>query len=476
MLNENTTLSRIKNRAEQLAEKYRKHIDLLEKSVLARVKGGLDYYDAYALGVQLEQWEYYKAICEEQGNVNLLGKIPDVAYDVITAVHGASIIPIVASVQPIEEERGNVYFRRVRAATTRGSQTAGDMLSDPRKPVVYPNGYSSNGISGEVGVAATVAATLSYSFTLAAMPVKAESLVIKLGAGSVQGKDIGPAVSNTSIGRIWGNGLSGTVNYATGVVSITLAADPGNGVAITADYQQNFELASDIPQIDSFFDSRGIFAQVFALKATAGMLQSYGMSKRFGMVAEEEMAKELVIEINKEIGGTLIRKLKAAAPNAGSPVQFSRTAPAGVSYFEHKQTYKDKLAEAERVLIDQSGRGMISLIIAGKTHCQTIQTLPGFVKMYDGAAQGIHVMGTLDGTPVVRVTDTSVLGTEEGLTVFKGASPFEAAAVFAPFMPLTVTGTLPQAPNPLNSMRAAAVWAGVETLVPEYVASFNTQA
>lgn len=475
-MNENSKLGALQKQAEQMYDKYRKHMDILDKSVLAKVKkGGIDTSDYYALGKQLEQFEIYKALCEEQGNVNLLGKLPDVAFDVITAVHGASIIPIIASVQPIEEERGTVYFKTVRSATTRGSQTAGTVVMDPRTGIAVPSGYSSNLMKDEVG-ATSVAAQLVYNFTLAALPIKAQSLTIKLGATAIEAQDIGAAASAPSVGRIWGNGMSGTVNYATGAVSITLAADPGAGVAIKCSYQQNYELAADVPQIDSFFDSKAISARVYSLKATIGMLQTFAMSKRFGMSGEEMMAQDLVQEINKEIGGDLIRMLKAAAPNAGSPVVFSRTAPAGVSYFEHKQTYKDKLAEAEKVIVDQSGRGAIAVMIVGKAHAQTIQTLPGFVKMFDGNTLGAHVFGTLDGIVVVRVTDTNVLGAEEGLVLWKGQTPFEAAAVYSPFMPLAVTGTLPHGVNPMQSMKAAAVWAGCEALVPQYVAMFNTSA
>ena len=470
-MNEKFNFEQVKQKAQQYHEKFRDHMDVLEHdSMLSKVQGGISHFDVYALGKQLEQFEYYKAFCEDQGNVNMLGKIPDIAFDVITAVHGASIIPVIASVQPIEEERGTVYFKTVRSANTKGSQTAGGILVDPRSSSVYPSGYASNSLSGEVG-ATSVAATLSYAFVLAAFPVKSESLTIQLGSSAVIGKDIGAAASAPNVGRIWGNGLSGTVNYLTGAVAITLSADPGNGVQILASYQQNYELSSDIPQIDSYFDSVGILAKVYALKGTVGMLQSYGMSKRFGMVAEEELAKDLVQEINKEIGGDLIRKLKAVAVGTTT---FSRTAPGSVSYFEHKQTYKDKMAEAARVIVDNAGRGDISVLIVGKTHAQTVSTLPGFVKLFDGNSLGAHVFGTLDGIIVVRVTDSAVLGTEEGLALWKGQTPFEAAAVYSPFMPLTVTGTLPQSPNPLQSMRAAAVWAGVEAIVPQYVTKFNT--
>lgn len=478
-LSESLTLFRMEEQVEGYRKRYRKQMDLLEQSPLARLRpGGITQHDFIALGKQLEAFEVMnKVVHEDQGNVNLLGKLPDVAFDVITVTYGASIIPLVASVQPIEEERGTVYFRRVRAATTKGSQTSGDVLSDPRTPPVYPNGFASAFIGTETGVASTTSAQVTYSFTLAAAPIKAQSLTVTLSGGAgITGMDIGAQAATPGIGQIWGNGISGTVNYSTGVVSVTLAADPGNGKSITVGYQQNYELATDIPQIDSFYDNKPILARVYALKGTSGMFQTYAMQRRFGKTQDEELAKDLVQQTNSEIGSDLIKLLNSSAPNAGAPVVFSRTPPNTVSYFEHKQTYKDFLAQAERVLVDQSGRGQISLMIVGKTHAQVISTLPGFVKMYDGALQGIHVFGTLDGTPVIRVTDTNVLGTEQGLMVYKGLSPFEAAAVYSPFMPLTLTDILPQAPNPLNTMRAAAVWAGVDSLVPQFVVRFDTSA
>lgn len=449
--------------AEMMYEKYRKQMDLLEKSVLAKVKGGLTSSDVYALGKQLEAFDAYVALCEEEGNTNQLGQLPKVAYDVITAVHGVSILPVLASVQPIEEERGSVYFKNVKAGSTKGNLTAGDLLVDPRQQVKTAQGYAGNAM--EAATIATGDGTAkTFSVVLAAKPVRSET--VKISAGAAYGQDDGK-------GNIIGKGLWGTIDYKTGALDIEFAVAPAAAQAITADYQQNYEMSGDLPTIESFFDSKLIHARIYALKGTMGMLQSFGMKKRFGMVAEDEIAKDLVQEINREIGGDLIRKLAAAAMGSAS---FSKTAPAGVSYFEHKQTYKDSLAQAETNLVSNAGRGTISMIVAGKDHAAVISTLPGFKKLYDGMGLGAHVFGELDGTPVVRVTEASILAAGEGLCMWKGQSPFEAAAVYSPFMPLAVTSTLPQAPNPLQSMKAAAVWAGVDCLVPNFVTKLNVTA
>ena len=188
-------------------EKYKPQMKCLEKSVLAKVKS-LDTYDYWTLGKQLESWDTFVEMCE--GSVNQLGRIPNIAHDIITAVHGASILPIIASTQPIEEESGMVYFKTIRSEETRGSQTAQDVVMDPRTGVVTPQGYASGWIEGEEG-AVTSATVLSYSFTTAVFPVKAQSLYIYVeGVPTVEGQDFGPseAPADPNIGRIWGNGIS----------------------------------------------------------------------------------------------------------------------------------------------------------------------------------------------------------------------------------------------------------------------------
>ena len=81
-MNEELQAAKIKSYAESYHDKYRAQMDLLGKSVLAKVRGTVSEFDVYALGKQLESFDAYRALCEENGNTNLLGQIPNVAYDV----------------------------------------------------------------------------------------------------------------------------------------------------------------------------------------------------------------------------------------------------------------------------------------------------------------------------------------------------------------------------------------------------------
>lgn len=263
---------KIKADAEALYEKYRDQMDLLKGSLLAKAKGGIEPYDVYALGKQLESFDSYLALCEDDGNLGQLGKIPQIAYDVITVSYGTSVVPFIASVQPIEEESGHVYFKQVRADNTKGNMAPGDVMVDPRTGVKTPSGYASNFITGEVA-AVTVDGTLQYSFTTALGPVRPQTVRITVAG-------ISPYCFDDGLGNLHGVGLSGTITYNSGGVAaiiINFTSNPGAGRNIYLEYQVNYEQAEDLPRISSYFDSTSILARVYALKGTIGMLQSYGM-------------------------------------------------------------------------------------------------------------------------------------------------------------------------------------------------------
>ena len=191
------------------------------------------------------------------------------------------------------------------------------------------------------------------------------------------------------------------------------------------------------------------------------------------MNAEETLSRALVQEINAEIGGELIRLLYGSAPDVLTPVQFDKTAPSGVSFFEHKQTLADKFADVESSMLGKAGRGAINTIVAGREIAAIIGTLPGFTKLSDGSQLGAHIYGTWNGMTIVRVSEQAIMDSKRAVAIYKGPTPFEAPVVYSPYMPLATTGTLPLSPNPLNSMQAGAVWAGIDSLVPNFSGSLE---
>ena len=73
---------------------------------------------------------------------------------------------------------------------------------------------------------------VTFNATLAPAPVRPSTLTVT--AGAVSGADNGT-------GMIVGTGVSGTIDYATGALSVKFTVAPANGVVVAAKYRYDSE-------------------------------------------------------------------------------------------------------------------------------------------------------------------------------------------------------------------------------------------
>jgi len=169
---------------------------------------------------------------------------------------------------------------------------------------------------------------------LANLPVRPYTVTVTLAtaAGTLTATDNGA-------GQLVGYDIQGTIVYSTGAITVEVDDDPGDGYTIYVDYQQDLAAATDIPQIYMNLESDSIMACVYALKETIGLEASYALRRRFGMIAEDELASDLISAINAEVMNTLIYNLVNAHATWGATNSYtwSNTAGTGVSYFEHEE-------------------------------------------------------------------------------------------------------------------------------------------
>jgi len=104
-------IKRIDEQAQAYHEKYKKYMDVFEsKSVVSKVRD-LTNEDIFALGKQLENYEQWQSFVEANGGQTDLGVLPNVALDVISAANTTSVIPMFASVQPLDDVQGTIWFK-----------------------------------------------------------------------------------------------------------------------------------------------------------------------------------------------------------------------------------------------------------------------------------------------------------------------------------------------------------------------------
>jgi hypothetical protein len=208
------------------------------------------------------------------------------------------------------------------------------------------------------------------------------------------------------------------------------------------------------------------------LASETGMFKAYEMKKRFGITAEEEMVNDLTETITAEVGNTLIGLIEANTP--ASPLEWDRTPPNGVSYNDHRFELLQVINDAEGRIFQQTGRGVVNTILAGIQASSVLAGMPKFEKSgLDGV--GAHFYGTLDKNITIircpQLTDPYKM-----IPMWKGTGYFDAPAVYAPYMPLYVTGTIPSPDNILRKEGLAAVWSGVKSVVPNFTTSIQILA
>jgi len=452
----------IEQKINQLGEKYAEQLNFFESnSTKAKVEGKVSSEDLFALGQQLENFDKYVAFSEANGSVGDMGVIPNIGLDVITASAAQSVVPLMAAVQPMQEQQGTVYFKNIVSGTGRGGYTNGQTLLSARGGRrASANGFAGEEVTGEdTGVVGDDSAKV-FNFVVESAPVRVRSVEV-----TIEGTDV--KLIDDAKGNLIGVGGSGTINYETGEVEVTFLSAPVAGAKVFAGYATNFEVMSEIPTIRSEYESVGLRAKTFALRSDIGLFKSFELSNRFGINVNTSIAKDLTGELTAEVSNAVVAE---AYMNAQGVVTWGQTPPStAISYSEHKLSFFDAIAEAESKVLLNSGRtGSSAVLIASSGAAAVIRTMPGFVPAdIATTASGAHFFGTLDGKVVIR---SLALPAKEILFVSKGTTMFDNSLIYAPYMPLVVTSLMQgQDHNPLKAQKGVALQAGIKAVVPQMI-------
>jgi hypothetical protein len=424
--------------------------------------------DVICLGKQFRQFENYKKMVNEIGTLKDLGQLPKYAYDVITANYSASIIPLLASVQPIPSQQGLVYFKQIQARTTRGNVTSGDILRNAQKaPDKQAVGFSGEHVYQSLGT--LVGAQQSYTFNLSPAPVRERTLTITLSNTSQKLIDDGDG----NIVPVGGALGTGTINYQTGVVNVDFIPTIAGTEVCNAEFGTEFEENGNLPTIQSGYASTDIKAEVFAIRSEMGMLKMYELKKTFGKEGEAEMINDLTQEVNAELGNTLISRIASAS--FGTPIVWDAQGYVGtnVGEVEYKLGFRNRIAEASSKIYRAAGRGQVSAMICGAKASQLFEQIPNFEKT-GFASSGPTLYGMYDkNIPVIRAID--VIGDGDVYCIYKGTTNFDTPAVYSPYMPLVVNGSLPVLNNVLKHQAFALVWSGMKVLINRFITKIEIQ-
>lgn len=435
--------------------------------------------DTLAFGQYAETWESYRPIMEsDMTSRNTLGEALKSNLGLVAMAYASLPIQNLASVQPLNDEAGTVFFRKGIATQSRGNISAGDDL-------ISPLGAINPEIGSYASETQTTAVTVidngsgqpkpDYSVTLGA-ELRPGSVKISVAGGKIKGMDDGE-------GHILGVGIdaeASTINYQTGAAVVKMVDPAAKGVAINdvidVTYSQSVIDSDTIPTMKWVLSSKVVNSDYYILQSQYSNLSELVLRKRFGADLSDQVSADLVSQITSSVMFKAISKLRAAAVRneavMGSSITWPLTAPTGISDADHRRTFDDKLIEATGVMYKIAGKGDVTTLIVGTSGKKILKSAG--MRMIKNAVSGPHLCGMYDNVPVYYAPN-SVLGDNEILVVYRGSNWYESALVYAPFLPVTtVAGKAIN--NVLTNAQAAYHSAALENVMDGFCVRINLTA
>jgi len=341
------------------------------------------------------------------------------------------------------------YYQKIIAGTTRGNQTAGNTMVQYNTIDPDVQGYSTSLIEAEA-LGNTAAGTLGYVLNLLQTPVLPNTVTVTVGLGTPL------TATDDGNGNLVGSGFASTsaVDYATGVITIDLEADPAGAFAVTADYVVDLEAAASLPTVSLNLTSAPVRANLYALKADLGQYASFSFQKRFGKNLGQMVARAISGALTNETMGAGIRKLKAGA--TATAVNITNNQPAAAVSLERgawiASEWKKQLAQVELSLLVNAGIGGVTGVVAGRELAAWLSEHPRFKQASMGMKTGPHIFGTIDGVIIIRVPNVSHVAAVDGYCVTKGEN-FLSSLTRATYMPITVLPGNVNFNNPIQSQQ-----------------------
>lgn len=441
--------------AEYYYRKYRPQLDaLISNNTMRDIRESLTEYEIVGMGRQLDQFKFYSnTVSESFSGQAPLGKLPEIALDVITASYGNSIIPLLASTQPLDEQKGLVYFRSLYAAQASGGYTKGQVISDPFTPTNVGDGtLGQQRKTVEIAKGASGGATKEYNSTVVG-PLRPYTVEVAVeGLGFAKDDGYGHLLT-------YGN-FEGSVDYEAGKITVITDAGLAEGKKVTAMFDVDVDVAPSIDKIQASLTTKEVSAEIWTLAADVGFFASIALQKRWGRRSEDMVAEDLTAALTNSLNARAVKTI--AAQVKGDPVKWSQNPPQGVSHFEHKATFVDALAQAERNIFKASGAHNVNRIIVGTNAAAVLRGLPNWKSADLVAGSSIGLYGFLDNVPVIRATN--LVGDNDVIALSNPQDNFNSPLAYCPFMPLMLTDTVQDPQNPFRGTRAAGVWAGFASM------------
>lgn len=336
------------------------------------------------------------------------------------------------------------YFKYT-AENTKGETKANDILSSPmvNRQGIDPN-FAGRTVKNEVITTATGSFTTG---TLAYLPVLPGSVTVTytLSGTATSLVDDGAGTLLTGAGA-----SAGTINYSTGVVTLSSSISLSAGDSVKATYQYDNETigpnaagayGAQMGKGQLILDEFNLVAEAHELASYWSGYAAFAAQKEYG-ASIDDMAKEAAFgEIIAEINTDIFAELKTYASYLpaynwdASPVMSGSVVP-----HDYLNMFKLKLGTAASSVYQRTNLARPNKLVVGSIVAEYIKMLDGFRGDRTDDTVGPYKLGTIDGQFDVYVNPQ--YDPIEWVMACKSTDIRRCSALFGEYMPLTETAPI----------------------------------
>ena len=377
-------------------------------------------------------YRYIRNMDETTRMLNI-GDFDRFAFPIVRVLFPNLVLQDLASVQPMPQSIGMVFFVKFTYAQTKGSAVAG---SDA---FANPNEYYSDEEIDEEQIGTGDGATVIYNTpALSYTPIKPGTVNITFESTGVE-----LSITDDGNGNLTGDvGAASTINYVTGAYSFQCSAAPDLGIAINANYLYNMEANTAVPQIDAQITSSPVRARTRKLRTLWSMEAAQDLLDQQGLNIETEQAGAMISKLKAEIDREGINDMARIATN--TIAAWSRTPPAGVSYTEHKLSFLDTLVGGQNTIFNSTQIAVGNWMVGGLNVSTLVETLPGFIPAERPKnVRGIYKAGRIGDLDFYKDPNFQTLNATTGkmqlapnsfMIGLKSDNMFETGYIHAPYI------------------------------------------
>ena len=374
----------------------------------------------------------------------MVGPYKRYALDIISSMIPNLIAFDLVNVQPIENKMGIINYVKYTAGSNKNPQQVGSELASTFNftgaDVAGKEYYTAQTVQDEPIVFTTEGNVITFS--LPWHPIIAGNVKLSIGSVSDIMDNPGEKDPHTNMvveGTLTGTGVTGTINYMSGVGTLTLPGAPAPEDMLIGSWVFNNEYAPvDVPELNLSIESIPVIARSRKLKALWSFDAAYEMQKEYGQDLNGLLAAQAAAEIAHEIDVEIVNDLYAGAFTKG--YTWDATVPVGVAQANHFESLKTTFNKASNKIFQDTKRAMGNFVVVGTNVATVIESSLSFQGNADNSnVIGPYLMGVWGGykgykDPFLR-PDQFVVG-------YKGSSLFDAGYCYAPYMPLATTQML----------------------------------